>query len=188
VAANKKPKEGTGEWEKSLRDNPAFVKETIRSLTARAVAGEPGAAEQLARWVADFPEHRPAVAALQSLAEKAEVAWAKAAALGDPLAERAARDEAAALRAELLPPGAGVLERVLADTLVVAWLAYSHTALLAAPKADHPAVQAARDRRLSVAQKRLMAALKGWQLVAGKTATGPQPRLKLFGTSQSGAA
>jgi hypothetical protein len=180
VASDRKPKAGTREWETSLRDNPAFVKETIRSLTARAEAGEPGAAEQLTRWLAEFPEHKPAVAALQKLAEKAEIAWAKAAALGDPLAERVARDEAAALRAELLPPDAGVLDRVLADALVVAWLSYSHTALLAATKADHPAVQAARDRRLSVAQKRLVAALKGWQAVAGKKARGLQPPLKLF--------
>jgi hypothetical protein len=180
VAAKRKPKEGSPEWEESLRESPNFVKETVRSLVARATDGEPGAAEQLACWLTEFPEHRPAVAALRTLAEKAEAAWVRAAAFGDALAERAVRDEAAALRAELLPPDAGVLERVLVSALVVAWLAYTHTAMMAAPKADSPAVQAARDRRLSVAQKRLVAALKGWQAVAGKKDRGMRPPLKLF--------
>ena len=56
--AKTKPKEGTPEWERSLRGSPNFVKETIRSLNDRAAAVEPEAAEQLALWLADFPEHK----------------------------------------------------------------------------------------------------------------------------------
>jgi hypothetical protein len=164
------------------------VKETVRSLTARASAGERGAAEQLAQWLAEFPEHRPAVAALRTLAEKAEIAWVKAVAQGNALAEQAARDEAATLRAELMPPDAGVLDRVLADAVVVSWLAYSQAALVAASGADSPSVQAARDRRLSDALKRLLTALKGWQLIAGKKARGLRPPLKLFDVTRPAAS
>lgn len=188
MAADKKPKEGTPEWEKTLRNNPAFVKEAVRSLTARAEEGEAGAAEQLARWLAEFPEHKPDVAALYDLTARAEAAWVKAASFGSALAERAARADAAALRSELLPPDAGVLDRVLAEAVVVARLACAHTAVLAASESQDPAVQAARDRRLSVAQKRLMAAVKGWQLVAGRKARGLRTPLKLFDGDRVGAA
>jgi hypothetical protein len=186
--AKGRPKEGTPEWERSLRDNPNFVKETIRSLTERAATGETGAVEQLARWLADFPEHKPAVAALQTLTEKAEAAWAKAVGFGDRLAEQAAKDEAAAFRGELLPADAGILDRVLVGTLVVAHLAHAHAARVAAVGTDVPAVQASRDRRLSNAQQRLHLAVKNWQLIAGKKARGLRPPLKFFDAAQPAAS
>lgn len=185
--AKGRPKEGTPEWERSLRDNPNFVKETIRSLTERAATGSTGAVEQLTRWLADFPEHKPAVAALQTLTEKAEAAWVRAVGLGDRLAEQAARDEAAAFRAELLSADAGVLDRVLAGVVVVAHLAHAHAARVAAVGTDVPAVQAARDRRLSDAQKRLLLAVKNWELIAGKKARGLRPPLKLFEANRPAA-
>lgn len=185
--SNGKPKEGTPAWERSLRDNPQFVKETIRSLTARATAGEPEAAEHLARWLAEYPEHKAAVAALDDLTAKAETAWVKAAGFGDRLAEQAARADAAALKTELLPPEAGVLDRVLAGAVVVARLAHAHAAVLAAAGTDVPAVQAMRDKRLTDAQKRLMSAVKNWQLIAGKKARGARP-LKVFDADRTAAS
>lgn len=178
--ANGRPKEGTPAWDASLRDNPQFVKETIRSVTERAAANEPGAAELLARWLAEYPEHKAAVAALDDLTAKAETAWVKAAGSGDRLAEQAARADAAALKAELLPPDAGVLDRVLAGAVVVAHLAHAHAAQVAAAGACAPATQAARDRRLLDTQKLLLNAVKAWQLIAGKKAAGLRPRLRVF--------
>jgi len=56
------------------------------------------------------------------------------------------------LRAELLPPDAGILDRVLAGAVVVAHLSHAHAALAAAAGTDLPGVRDARDRRLSSAQ------------------------------------
>ena len=177
----RKPKEGTPAWDKSLRDNAGFVQETIRSVADRAAAGEPGAADLLARWLAEHPEHRADIKALDDLTTKAVEAWVELAGGGHPVAEQAARDEAAALRAELLPPDAGILDRVLAGAVVVAHLSHAHAALAAAAGTDLPGVRDARDRRLSSAQKRLLAAAKGLRTVAAKKHQGARtPQLRLF--------
>lgn len=179
MAKGKKRERSPG-WERTLRDNPQFVRETIRSLTDRAAAGDAGAADQLVRWLTAHPEHKPAVEAAADLTARAERVWAALAADGDRLAEQAAQAEAEALRTELLPPDAGVVERVLVGAVVVARLVHHHAATMAAHGSAASAVVAARDRRLTAAQNRLFAAVKGWQAVAGKKARGVRPTLKLL--------
>ena len=178
--AEGKIKVGSPTWEKSLGDSPQFAKATIESLTKRAAAGEPGAAEQLACWLARHPEFEPAVEAVSDLSTRALETWFKLAADGDRLVEQSARDEAATIRAELLPPDAGVVERVLIDAIVVARLILAHATTLAAIGSTAPGVTAARDRRLSSAQARFAAAVKAWQTIAVKRAKGMKPSLKLF--------
>lgn len=173
-------KAGSRAWEKSLGDDARFAKATIESLTKRAAAGEPGAAEHLARWLDQHPEFKPAVEAVSDLSTRALETWFKLAADGDRLVEQSARAEAATIRAELLPPDAGVVERVLVDAVVVARLILAHATALAAVGSTVPGVTAARDRRLSSAQARFAAAVKAWQTVAARRAKGVKPALKLF--------
>ena len=178
--AKGKPKVGSRAWDKSLRNNPNFVRETIASVTLRAEESEPGAAELLAQWLAEYPEYRGQIRAVDELNVKAEDGWVKAAGGGNKLAEQAARDEATALRAELLPADATILDRVLVGAVVVAHLSYTHAAMMASGGSAMPAVQAARDRRMSVTQKRFFTAVKDWQLIAGKKARGMRSPLKLL--------
>jgi hypothetical protein len=154
----------------------------IKILTIHANQGHPEAGDAVGRWLEQFPQLKPEVRELDDLAAKAEAAWAKAVGFGDPLAERAARDEAAAMKAELLGDAPSVLDRVLASAVVVARLSHDRAARVAAQRADHPGVREARERVLSTAQKRLVAAVKAWQLLAGKKARGlrPKGRLKIF--------
>ena len=99
------------------------------------------------------------------------------------MAEQAARDEAAQLRAELLPPGAGILDRILVGAVVVAHLTNSHATVMASLGNTSPAVQVVRERRLSVTQKRLFSALKGLQTVMKKKSRGLRPTVKLLGVT-----
>jgi hypothetical protein len=151
----------------------------IEEFTKRAKQGYPETAERVLAWLEVYPELRPLVRELDSLAERAEGAWVTAAAVGDPLVEKAVRAEVAAMKRELVPADAGVLERVLATSVVVAHLAHHRAVVQAARPASHPAVAAARERTLSAGQKRLLAAVKGWQLVARKKRKGVKPRKKL---------
>jgi hypothetical protein len=148
--------------------SPTYVKNLLKSLTERAAAGKAGAAENLALLLADHPELSAAVRQVDDLTTRAEEAWVKAAAAGDALAERAVREEVAALKAELLGPGAGVVDRVLAGMLAVAHVSHAHAATSAAKATDDPGLAALRDRRLGSAQRRLMAAARWWKQAGGK--------------------
>lgn len=177
----RKPKTA-GARERALAACPDHARRMIKLLTIHAGQGHPEAADSVARWLEVFPQLKPEIRELDDLATKAEAAWVKAVAFGDPLAERAARDEAAAMKAELLGDDPPVLDRVLASAVVVARLSHDRAARVAAQKADLPGVREARERVLSAAQKRLAAAVKAWQLLAGKKARGmhPKQRLKVF--------
>lgn len=182
----RKPKAGTRKW--SIATCPHHAREMIKLLTIHASHGHPEAVDSIARWLEKFPALRPEVRALDDLAAKAEAAWVAAVGFGDPVAERAARDEAAAMKAELLGDAPSVLDRVLASAVVVARLSHDRAARVAALKADHPGVREARERVLSAAQKRLVAAVKAWQLLAGKKARGMTPKGKLKIFEPGGAA
>jgi len=166
--------------------DPGHAKAAIESLTRRAAEGEPGAAEELAKWFTYCPEYKPAVEAVKSLSAKAQEIWLKLAAAGDHLTERSARDEAEAIRAELLPPDAGVVERVLVDAIVVARLVLAHATALAAAGSQNPGVVAARDRRLTSAQNRFFAAVKDVREIAAKRAKGVRPTIKLYAANATG--
>ncbi len=155
------------------------AREMVKLLTVRANEGHPEAAASIEKWLEAFPELRPECRALDELAEKAEAAWAVAVGFGDKLAEQAAREEAAMLKQELSGDNASLLDRVLASTVVVAHLAHTRAAIMAAQKADHPGIREARERVLSVAQKRLAAAVKAHRLLAHKQGKGMRPKAKL---------
>ena len=101
--------------------------------------------------MAEHPEHKADIAGLDDLIPKAEAAWVKLAGGGHPVAEQAAQDEAAAMMADLLPPDATVLDRVLAGAVVIARLADAHAALVAIAHTGLPTFRAAPDGRLSAA-------------------------------------
>jgi hypothetical protein len=178
VPTKKAPERGG----KGRRPTLEYAKGMIEELTRRAKEGHPEAAERVLAWLEVYPELKTVVRELDTLAERAEGAWVTAAAFGDPIAEKAVRDEVQLMKRELLTADAGVLERVLATAVVVAHLSHHRAAVAAARPASHPAVAAARDRTLSTAQKRLLAAVKGWRLVASRKRKGVKPpkKLKLF--------
>jgi len=185
----KKPMVGSRAWEERETNNPEFARHIIKDLKNQAKQGKPWAADSVLRWLEKFPELKAEMPELADLAAKAEAAWVLAVAAGDPLAERAARDEAAQLRASLLGPSPSALDKILAGMVVVAHMGYQRAAFLAAQRIDHSGVREERDRRLSAAQKRLHEALKGWKLIAGKKAKGLRPKgnLKVFQSGQEAA-
>jgi hypothetical protein len=155
------------------------AREMVKLLTVRANEGHPEAVGSIEKWLEAFPELKPECRALDELAEKAEAAWAAAVGFGDRLAEKAAREEASKLKQELTGDNPSLLDRVLASTVVVAHLAHTRAAVMAAQKADHPGVREARERVLSAAQKRLTAAVKAHRLLARKKGKGVRPKAKL---------
>ena len=66
----------------------------------------------------------------------------------------------------------------VADT-VVATMSHNRAAQIAAQSTQHPGVREARDRVLSKAQKRLIEAIKAWQLLDKRKGKGLQPKAKL---------
>jgi hypothetical protein len=178
-------RESGPKWEASLWQSPTFVKNMLRSLTERAGRGDADATTTLARLLGDRPELKGLVRELDDLATKVEGVWARAAGLGNKLAEAAAQEEAARLKAELLGPDPTVLDRMLASNLVTSYLASQYASAVAARPSEVPAVTAVRDRRAESAQRRLIGAVKAWTLVRGKAAKGlaPPPGTALFETT-----
>jgi len=180
--AKKQPREGTPAWEESLNQNPTYVRNTIHSLVERAERGDRQAVENLLGWLERHPDMRSLVRGLDDLATKVERCWIDRVCGADELAKKALLDEVAAMKAELLGPAPSVLDKILASTVLVAHLSYQRAAHVAAMKVENLVEQEARERRLSASQKRLVAAVKEWEQIAGKKAKGLRPRgkLKLF--------
>src|SRR5438270_12838430 len=101
-----------------MAQTPAFVKFRLKALAELAGRGDGGSAEEVTRLLAEHPELRAEVPELADLTARAVAAWVRAASGRDALAAEAAGAEAARMQADLLGPGAGVLERVLAGALV----------------------------------------------------------------------
>lgn len=155
------------------------AREMVKLLTVRANEGHLEAVGCIEKWLEVFPELKPECRALDELAEKAVAAWAVSVGFGDKLAEQAARDEAAKLKQELTGHSTSLLDRVLASAVVVAHMAHTRAAIMAAQKADHTGLREARERVLSAAQKRLAAAVKAHRLLARKKGKGLRPKAKL---------
>ncbi len=155
------------------------AREMVKLLTVRANEGHPEAVGSIEKWLEAFPELKPECRALDELAEKAVAAWAASVGFGDKLAEQAARDEASKLKQELTGDSPSLLDRVLASAVVVAHMAHTRAAVMAAQKADHPGIREARERVLSAAQKRLAAAVKAHRLLAHKKEKRMRPKAKL---------
>lgn len=180
--AKKQLKEGTPAWEQSLAQNPTYIKNTIHSLVERAERGDRQAVEHLLGWLERNPDMRSLVRGLDELATKVERCWIDRVCGADELARKALLDEVAAMKAELLGPSPSVLDKMLAGAVLVAHLSYQRAARVAAMKVENLVEQEARERRLSAAQKRLVAGVKAWKQIAGKKAKGlrPKGKLKLF--------
>jgi hypothetical protein len=175
----RKPKVGSRAWEESLVNSPVYAKNTILDLARRAEGGSKEAVENLALWLEKYPDMRSLVRELDDLATKVERAWVQRLCGTDELSKKAVEDDLAAMKAELLGPAPSVTDKILAGTVLVAHLGFQRAALAASVPTDKPEVRAARERLLSVAQKRLQDALKGWELHSGKKARGLRPRAKL---------
>ncbi len=179
---SRKPREGSREWEKTLPTNPAYIKNTILELVKRAERGDKRAVESLYAWLERHPEMRSLVRELDDLSTKVERAWVQRMCGTDELSKKTAEDELAAMKAELLGPAPSVTDKILASTVLVSHLAFQRAALAASQQTDKPEVREARERVLTITQKRLAAATRAWELIAGKKAKGlrPRGRIKLF--------
>lgn len=175
----RKPRVGSRAWEESLANSPTYARNTILDLAKRAEGGCKEAVEKLNLWLEKYPEMRSLVRELDDLATRVERAWVERLCGADELARKAVEDDLAAMKAELLGPAPSVADKILAGTVLVAHLGYQRAALAASQPTDRPEVRAAREKLLSVAQKRLQDALRGWELHAGKKARGLHPRAKL---------
>ena len=178
----RKPKVGSRAWDKTLLNDPTYLKNKILALTKRAEGGDPTAVESLLSWLEQYPDLRSLVRNLDDLATKVERVWIQRLCGADPLAQKALEDDLATMKAELLGPQPSVADKIVAATVLVAHLDYQRAALAAAVLTDQPEVRSARARLLTMAQKRLHDAVKGWKLHAGKKAKGMQPKggLKIF--------
>ncbi len=187
--AKRKPREGSREWEKTLHESPVYIRNTIAGLAKRASGGDPQAVEYLYGWLAKHPEMKSTVRELDDLASKAEAAWMERLCGTDPLARRAATEEVAALKGELLGGHDTPLDRILAGVVVVAHLAHQRASRVAAKPADTPGMQGVRERTLSAAQKRLLAAVRGWRLISDMKRKGVRAKgkLKLFAADEDAA-
>ena len=171
----RKPRRGSEAWFAALRQDPAWIRQTVLDLARQAAGGSKVALELLLGWLAEHPEMRALVRDLDDLATKTERAWVGRLAGDGDLARKAAAEDVAALRAELLGPAPSATDKVLAGTVIVAHLAFQRAARAAAYPTDSLAVRAAWDKLLSEAQKRLQDAVRGWELYAGKRAKGVRP-------------
>ncbi len=168
--------------EKEIFQSPGYARSVIQSLARRAEGGNPEAVDNLRGWLAKWPGMRSLIPSLDELAVKAERAWVARLCGSDELAQSAAAEEVAALKAQLLSPTPTPAERLLAGAVVVAHLAHAHAALAAAQPIDRPEVKTARERILALAQRRLADALKAWEAVRTRKAKGLRPggMVKLF--------
>ena len=172
-------KAGSPEWEKSLYLNPDYVRETIRSLVKRAEQGSKEAVESLHGWLKKYPDMRSLVRELDDLSTKVERLWTERLCGTDELSKKAMVDDLEVMRAELLGPAPSVTDKILVSTVLIAHLAFQRAAFAASQQTDHPEVREARERLLTIAQKRLAAAVKAWHQIAGKNAAGMRPKGKL---------
>ena len=169
---------------KHYYEEPDYARKMIQLYSQRAREGHQDAIDSIIKWLEKFPELKPEYGQLSDLSAKTEAAWAKAVSFGDLIAEQAAIQEVTIMKADLLEGSTSLLDQMLASTVVVAKLSYDRAAQAAAKRSEHTAVNESRDRRLSAAQKRLVAATKAWQIMATKKAKGLHPRskLKIFDT------
>lgn len=181
----KKPRMGSEKWVESLADDPAHARAVIGMLVRRAETGDKEAAENLLKWLERHPEMRNLVRDLDDLATRVERAWVARLGGASELARKAVADDVAALRRDLLGVESSVCDRLLAGTVMVAYLSHQRAALNASASPDQPEIRAAHDKLLSQAQKRLQEAIRGWELHAGKKRAGERPPagLKLFEAS-----
>lgn len=180
--AKRKPREGTLAWEKTLHQSPTYIRNTIAGLAKRASGGDPQAVEHLFGWLAKHPEMRSTIRELDDVTARTEAAWVERLCGTDPLARRAAEEEVAALKGQMLDGHDTPLDRILAGAVVVAHLAHQRAARLAAKPAAMPGMHGVRDRNLTSGQKRLLAAVRGWRLIAEMKRKGVRAKgkLKLF--------
>lgn len=173
------PKASSQNWEKTLHTNPEFVRTTIRTLVKRAEQGSKEAVGLLHGWLEQHPDMRSLVSELDDLSTKVERLWTERLSGTDELSKKAIEEELAAMRAQLLGPAPSVTDKILVNTVVVAHLAFQRAACVASHQTDHPELREARERLLTIAQKRLAAAVKTWHQIAGKNAAGMRPKGKL---------
>jgi len=162
-----------------LANDPTYIRNTVESLIRRAEGGDRGAAELLFGWLEKNPDTRSTIRGLDELALKIERMWAERLFGTDEVGKAALREEVAALKAGLLGPAPSALEKILANSVVIAHLSFQQASMVASGTAEGAGGREARERRLSLAQKRLIAAVKTWEQISGKKAAGLRPRGKI---------
>jgi hypothetical protein len=172
------PRFGSKAWFEERNQDPEYIKGLIASLSQGAARGDRDAAENLAKWLADYPQYRSLVPQLRDLSEKVESIWIHMVSGADKVAGQATAEEVAKLKTDLLASvvgGGGILEKLMASTIAVNYLVHQHAAARLADKTEHLALAAYREHRMTAAQKRFHGAMKMWELLKEKKANGMSP-------------
>jgi hypothetical protein len=151
----------------------------LRELVEQANQGEPLASERLRRFLDAHPEIWERCGDVSRYAERS---WLRLLA-GEALGGEAIPRHLDRMRAELLGEHPTRVERLLADQVVVCFLAAQHAEITAADPAPVPLGQAAlRLKRAESAQRRYLAALRTLTHLRAKLPEGLSPlnSLRLF--------
>ncbi len=136
----------------------------------------------LATYFDKYPDLKSMFREYDALAVKIENILIRSLSFGNMLSDIAIREEMAAMKSELILPGADVIDKVLASNVIVSHLGHLLATAVAAMNTDSPALASVRDRRLTSAQKRLLVALDAYDRIAKAKAKGLRPKgdLKIF--------
>ncbi len=80
----------------------------------------------------------------------------------------------------MLGPTPSVTDKILVSAVLVAHLAFQRAAFVASQQTDHLELRVVREQVMTIAQKRLAAAVKTWHQIASKNAAGMRPKGKLM--------
>jgi hypothetical protein len=146
----------------------------LEGLVGRANQGDAVARAELARFLDDHPE---VVEACGDLGKVAERAWVHLIVGDQVLGAEVVTRHVEALKADLLGPHATRIEQILAEDIVLAYLAARHAEVSVAQPGSQPlGVAAFRVRRCESAQRRLQRALATLALLRAKLPAGLAPR------------
>ena len=173
--------------EAALFNSMAYVRNTILDLAKRAESGDRHAVDRLFEWLEKYPQMRSLIRQLDDLADRAEQIRMERMFGKDELSKKGMRDHLETIRNELLGSDPSVTDRLMAGTVIIAHLDFQRAAMAAAVVAEQPGVREARERLLSMAQKRLQGAIRGWSLYRRKKSERLLRRkISLFEPSKAG--
>jgi hypothetical protein len=176
---------GSEEWRAREQQKARLAAATMKDLATSAAQGSQWAVKSLREWAAKHPDVARSLSQLGDLCENAEAEWVRALAGDSPTDQLAIRDQIGAMKAELLPGKASILERVMVSNVVTAYLAHQRAVIWAARPAQHEAVATARQRRVESTARWFQVAIKTLAVVRQQASRGlaPKTKLKLFEAS-----
>jgi len=155
----KQPREGSRAWEEALAKNQNYARNIVIEILRNSPQGGEEPAASLNGWLKKFPELQSVVAQHFDLCARTEVVWIARLAGGNLIAKEAIKREIETLKLEVAGEAPTGLERILASTVAVTYMAQQLGAMTAAENTTL-AEMAAVDRRAESMQKRFLRAIE----------------------------